>query len=93
MVTALYIGIIIVLIVIGGLLASIKGELEVLELYCKCLEDKLQLINGEIELLYESSFSPKDTMQNVSDEWTVSPEKAEKMYNAALENMRGYHKE
>ena len=28
-----------------------------------------------------------------SDEWTISPEEAEKMYNAALENMRGYKKE
>jgi len=27
-----------------------------------------------------------------SDEWTISPERVEKMYNAALENMRGYHK-
>lgn len=64
MVTALYIGIIIALIVIGvmgGMLASIKGELEILELYCQRLEYRLKLINREMEWVY------KETV-NISDE-------------------------
>lgn len=89
MVTALWVGIIIALIIIGvmcGMLASIKGELEILELYCQRLEYRLKLINREMEWVY------KETV-NISDEWTISPEKAEKIYNTAQENMRGYHKE
>lgn len=89
MVVALWVGIIIALIVIGatcGMLASIKEKLEILELYCQRLEYRLKLINREIEWVY------KETV-NISDEWTISPEKAKKIYNTAQENMRGYHKE
>ena len=81
MVTVLYIGIIIILIVVGGLLASIRGELEVLKLYCKCLEHKIDYLLNKEDIVV------------IPDEWKISPEKAEKIYYTAQENMRGYQKE